>query len=862
MSFSDEMETPLDDLEIDQFDELMDHPWLQFPQGTVARIRLDRLLRKEMGHQKAIDYDLLTRLCGFHYHLSLAEFASVLGFIVFVLLIEWETVQPCTVSGGVFQHILPPTGEGADLRGVDVTRIARFNGLIDLEPAGMDAFHPVHLNRRTVQGMRIVQPFPRLGLLFSLQKGVIWQPGPNDLHYRDQVHVELKHAYHDGIKLPTPPQPRDYPPPAPPPPPPPSHDDHEILRVPPLARPKGMGRTQGKTVLKFFLVMAIGMACFRYKERYSDDTVFVFLALLSHIRMMSSFPVSSASIFSSPLPSAVIADSNATKHNVTRNTMTFSASIWGDQFLTYDHEPEDMVVEKQVVEHLKEAVKKELMIKASPNDTTRHMKLIELIDAVQRLGIAYHFEDEIEEALQRIYVAYGEKGIDDNSLQNISLWFRILRQQGFNVSSGIFKNYMDEKEDFKESLCDDAQGMLALYEASYMRVKGEKVLDDALEFTKTHLAVIAKDSSCDPLLRTQIQTALKQPLRKRLPRLEALRYIPIYQQQASHNELLLKLAKLDFNVLQSIHKKELSQLCKWWKELDIQKNLPHVRDRMVECYFWALAIYFEPQCSRTRMFLNKTCMWLVVLDDTFDNYGTYEELKIFTEAVQRWSISCMDMLPEYMKVIYEQLLKHHQEMEESLESEGKAYQIHYVKELVKELTENYLIEAKWLKDGYVPTLEEYMSVSMVTGAYGLIVGRSYVGRSDDKVNEDSFKWVATYPPIVKASSKIVRLMDDIASHKEEQERGHVASSVECYRNETGASEKEACEYILKQVEDAWKVINQESLRPTEIPFPLLMPAINLARMADVLYDVGDGFTHAGKEIINHIKSLFLYPAVI
>ncbi|KAD3641182.1 hypothetical protein E3N88_30406 [Mikania micrantha] len=510
------------------------------------------------------------------------------------------------------------------------------------------------------------------------------------------------------------------------------------------------------------------------------------------------------------------------------------------------------------------------MIKASLNDTMQHMKLIELIDAVQRLGIAYHFEDEIEEALQRIYVAYGEKRIDDKSLQNISLWFRLLQQQGFNVSSGIFKNYMDEKEDFKESLCDDAQGMLALYEASYMRVKGEKVLDDALEFTKTHLAVIAKDSSCDPLLRTQIQTALKQPLRKRLPRLEALRYIPIYQQQASHNEVLLKLAKLDFNVLQSIHKKELSQLCKqgkinkhlWWKELDIQKNLPHVRDRMVECYFWALAIYFEPQYSRTRMFLNKTCMWLVVLDDTFDNYGTYEELKIFTEAVQRWSISCIDMLPEYMKVIYEQLLKHHQEMEESLESEGKAYQVHYVKELVKELTENYLMEAKWLKDGYVPSLEEYMSVSMVTGAYGLIVGRSYVGRSDDKVNEDSFKWVATYPPIVKASSKIVRLMNDIASHKEEQERGHVASSVECYRNETGASEKEACEYILKQVEDAWKVINQESLRPTEVPFPLLMPAINLARMADVLYDVGDGFTHAGKEIINHIKSLFLHPAVI
>ncbi|KAD4384523.1 hypothetical protein E3N88_24691 [Mikania micrantha] len=61
--------------------------------------------------------------------------------------------------------------EGADLQGVYVTRIARFNGLIDLEPAGMEAFHPVRLDRRMVLGMRIAQTFPRLGLRFSLDRG-------------------------------------------------------------------------------------------------------------------------------------------------------------------------------------------------------------------------------------------------------------------------------------------------------------------------------------------------------------------------------------------------------------------------------------------------------------------------------------------------------------------------------------------------------------------------------------------------------------------------------------------------------------------------------------------------------------------
>lgn len=74
------------------------------------------------------------------------------------------------------------------------------------------------------------------------------------------------------------------------------------------------------------------------------------------------------------------------------------------------------------------------------------------------------------------------------------------------------------------------------------------------------------------------------------------------------------------------------------------------------------------------------------------------------------------------------------------------------------------MEAKWLKDGHKPTLEEYMSVSMMTCAHGMILARSYVGRGDT-VTEETFKWVATFPPLVKATCWILRFMDDIASHK-------------------------------------------------------------------------------------------------
>ena len=95
----------------------------------------------------------------------------------------------------------------------------------------------------------------------------------------------------------------------------------------------------------------------------------------------------------------------------------------------------------------------------------------------------------------------------------------------------------------------------------------------------------------------------------------------------------------------------------------------------------------------------------------------------------------------------------------------------------------------------------------------------------------------------------------------EQKRGHVASGIECYMKQYGASEEEVYDEFQKQVVDAWRDINEEFLRPTVVPMPLLMCVLNLSRVMDVIYTGGDGYTHVGKVMKNNVASLLIHPIV-
>ncbi|KAH0783139.1 hypothetical protein KY290_002737 [Solanum tuberosum] len=549
-------------------------------------------------------------------------------------------------------------------------------------------------------------------------------------------------------------------------------------------------------------------------------------------------------------PAVAITSNYEDEEEIVRPVADFSPSLWGDRFHSFSLD--NKVAEKYVeeIETLKEQTRSILM---SGNTLAEKLNLI---DIVERLGIAYHFEKQIDDMLDlHIFnIDPNFEAHEYNNLCTLSLQFRILRQHGYNISPKIFSRFQDSNGKFNGSLCNDIKGLLNLYEASHVRTHGEDILEEALAFSTAHLESAAPHLK-SPLSK-QVTHALEQSLHKSIPRVETRYFISIYEEEEFKNDVLLRFAKLDFNLLQMLHKQELSEVSRWWKDLDFVKTLPYARDRAVECYFWTMGVYAEPQYSQARVILAKTIAMISIVDDTFDAYGVVKELEVYTDAIQRWDISQIDRLPEYMKISYKALLDLYNDYETELSNDGRSDVVQYAKERMKEIVRNYLVEAKWFIEGYMPPVSEYLSNALATSTYYLLTTTSYLGMKS--ATKEDFEWLAKNPKILEANVTLCRVIDDIATYEVEKGRGQIATGIECYMRDYGVSTEVAMEKFQEMAEIAWKDVNEGILQPTPVSTKILTRILNLARIIDVTYKHNqDGYTHPEKVLKPHIIALLV-----
>ncbi|PIA38448.1 hypothetical protein AQUCO_02800275v1 [Aquilegia coerulea] len=308
---------------------------------------------------------------------------------------------------------------------------------------------------------------------------------------------------------------------------------------------------------------------------------------------------------------------------------------------------------------------------------------------------------------------------------------------------------------------------------------GEDILNEAEAFALGHLK---DEGSMDPVLSELVVHALEFPLHYRVTRLEARWYIDAYTRRDDRNAMLLELAKLDYNMVQAAHQIDMINISRWWKNLDLPKQLPFVaRDRLVECFLWTSGVVPEPQYKMSREVVTKLTTLVTVIDDVYDIYATLDEVKLFTDAIERLQL-------------YLSLIKMH--------AISNSNTFHCIEFKVK-----FSTMYRWDVSA-VEQLPDYMKLCYMA-----------IFNTTNEIGYDILKE---------------------QNFNAETERGDVLKSVQCYMHNNGVTEDVAREYIRKLADEAWKKMNAELWVDSPLPEALVKVVINFTRTSEIMYQYGDG----------------------
>ncbi|KAL4309385.1 hypothetical protein GQ457_01G047520 [Hibiscus cannabinus] len=445
------------------------------------------------------------------------------------------------------------------------------------------------------------------------------------------------------------------------------------------------------------------------------------------------------------------------------------------------------------------------------------LEKLELIDTLQRLGLSYHFQNETKKILEGIWSDPRKK----DNLYATALEFRLLRQHGYKITQEAFSIFQDEMGNFNASLCEDGKGLLSLYEASFLSVEEEGILDTARAFAAQHL----QQQKLDEHLRMLVEHALELPLHWKMSRLEARWFIDLYEKRKEKNPILLELAKLDFNIVQAVHQDDIRYSSKWWMDTGLGEKLSFARDRLMEHCLWTMGYIFDPQCGNIRRSLTKVHALITAIDDVYDVYGTLDELELFTQAVDRWDVNAMQLLPQYLQICFLALFNSVNEMAYDNLKEHGFHTLDFLKKAVP-------------------------SPVILSHACSLTL---------NSTTKDCFELWKEHSNMIYYSSLIFRLANDLETSVDELKRGDVPKSIQCYMHETGSSEAEAREYLRKSIDATWKRMNREYLsmaHSTSSPM-FIQIAFSMARMAQCMYQYGDGHGVADQETKHRVKLLLV-----
>ncbi|KAI3878524.1 hypothetical protein MKX03_023974 [Papaver bracteatum] len=536
----------------------------------------------------------------------------------------------------------------------------------------------------------------------------------------------------------------------------------------------------------------------------------------------------------------------------------YPPSIWDHEFvqsLKSDYTKESEYGRRAA--ELKEWVRR--MFADHQKETDRSLAssdLLMTINIIQRLGISYHFDDEIKVAL---YAIKDENNVwEKKSLVNQAVRFRLLRQHGYEVSQELRRS--TRSSPMKASMRNSKyiEEILSVYEASFYAYTGEKVLKEVQEFKE-----VAVNNNKNIIIRKMVSHALGIPLHWEMQRIQTRWFIDVYEMMEDMNPLLLEFAKLDFNMVQAIYQEDLKYISRWWQELDYLQILKFSRDRWVEAFFWIVGSNYEPNMSGFRRHITNLVCVLCTIDDMHDIYGSPDDLKRFGDAIDRWDVNTLEDLPYFMKVCFMAVFNLLNGIAYDILKKHGFYAISYLKKSMAVFCKSYMAEESWYE--YTPTLEEYLDNGWISAAGSILPTVSFFNIVKEPTKE-ALECIINFnlSDIRRYAFEIVRLTNDLGTSSDELKRGATPTSIQCYMHDSGVSELAAREHIKHVINDKWEMMNNDKSSRSIYPESFIDTMQNFARAAHALYQFGegygDGYSVASENLTKgRIVSLFFEP---
>ncbi|KAH7838107.1 hypothetical protein Vadar_022141 [Vaccinium darrowii] len=412
-----------------------------------------------------------------------------------------------------------------------------------------------------------------------------------------------------------------------------------------------------------------------------------------------------------------------------------------------------------------------------------------LVNQIQRLGLAEHFTEHIDEILEQLYGSYKNREVREiephlvpGKIYKDSLSFRLLRMHGYNVTSRSFCWFLYDEElmvHMERNFEYFTSALYNVYRATDLMFAGENEVEEARLFSKKlleksqKLTIVKDNLVIFPNFQRVIEHELRHPWIARLDHLDNRMWIQenkldtlwigkasFYRLSCLHNDKLMQLAVENYNCRQSIYRKELEELTRWSKERGLSE-IGFGREKTAYCYFAIATSTCLSLDSTVRIMVAKSAILVTVADDFFDMEGSLDELHSLTQAVQRWDGKG---LTSHGSIIFRALDNIVNEIAEKHVHQQGCDIMENLRDLWGETFSSWMMETTWSKTGFVPSLDEYLQMGMTSIAtHTMILPALFFLNYNLKSDH--------YESITKLLMASSRLLNDIQSYQKELEVG-------------------------------------------------------------------------------------------